>query len=135
MPFAVTQLPTEPIVLAQFDLSDINLEGSMQSIQGQIAHIASETPSVLVVLVDLRRQEIHFSDILLMVQHAQADPAGSLTDRRLRIALVGDHPLIEIATRKFNQILGINLGHLVTMDEALAWARDEIDRSRPAVTP
>jgi hypothetical protein len=135
MPFAVTKLPAEPIILVQFDLAETNREDSMRSVQDQINRTASETPAPLYVLVDLRRQDIHFSDILLMIEHGQSHPEGILTDHRLRIILVGDHPLLDIAVRKFNQAFGSEIGHTVTMDEALAWARTEINHSTPAATP
>lgn len=129
MPFAVTRLPNEPILLLQFDLTATDFTSSLQSINTQIASIVSEAPSPLYVFLDLTKQEVKYSDILLMIQASQDSPAGTPLDPRIRAGFVGTHPLLEVAVRKVQQMLGVDTLLFATVEEALDWARAEINRA------
>jgi hypothetical protein len=124
MPFVTTRLTNEPIVMLQFDLDEIDRKGSMRSIQDELDRMASESTGRLYVLIDLRWQDIHYSDILLMIEYAGQNSSGNLSDPRLHTALIGDHPLLSIATRKFNLAFGSDIEYFQSMEDALLWARD-----------
>jgi hypothetical protein len=60
---------------------------------------------------------------------AQRDPAGQWPrDPRIRPAMIGENPLVEIGVRKLNQLLGVEIEYFATLEEALDWARDDIRR-------
>ncbi|MBI5960787.1 MAG: hypothetical protein HY866_18755 [Chloroflexi bacterium] len=128
MPCTVTRLAGEPILILQFDLNLEDRLSSLRSVQSQVASIAAATGGLLVVIADLREHDVKYSDFLLMAHDMPHHPEGSPLDPRIRPAMIGDHPLIEIGVRKINQMLGIQIEHFATLEKALAWAREEIRR-------
>jgi hypothetical protein len=128
MAFAVTRLPGEPIIILQLDVGLEERLSSIESVRNQVIQIAADVPSLLYVLMDMRAQDVKFSDFLLMIQNMPQHPDGTPLDPRIRAAMIGDHPMIEIGVRKLNQSLGLNIATFPTLDAALAWARAEIRR-------
>jgi hypothetical protein len=127
MPFAVTQLPGEPIIIVYLQFPVEEYLGSIRLLKDEIAEIADHTDSPLYTIYDLEKlTEFRFSDISLLHEEARQGPAGSPADPRLRPCIAGTHPLIPVAVNKANQQLGSQMIHCETVEQALAWARAAI---------
>ena len=128
MPFAITQMPDEPILIVKIEVPLEQHLASITSVNTQLAQLMNASSSQIYVLVDLRDQMLSFSDILIGIDLLK-HPDSWIEQRAARPILVGSDPMIGIAVRRFKQQIKINLGHFETLDEALAYARAEIARS------
>jgi hypothetical protein len=127
MPFTVTQIPGEPIVIAQIEVPLEQHMASIKSVTDQLARLAATSSPLLFVLVDLRDQSLSFSDILIGMEILNAPP-NWLAQPTVRTVLVGTDPMIGIALKRFKQQLGVDLTRFETIEDALAYARAEINR-------
>lgn len=131
MPFIISKLSQEPIVLVQIDLAS-HEDASCASLQAQLDRIASDiTP--LVMVLDLRDQEIRFCDMLLFLADCEANPKGTAADPRIRTILLSNHPMLPVMRQRFQQRLKISIHQACTMDEALRIARTTLVTTSPGI--
>ncbi len=128
MPFAIIQMPGEPIVLVRIEVPLEQHIASAASVNAQLAQLASASSGDIYILIDMRGQAPTFSDILIGIQLLN-QPESWLEQRSARPVLVGTDPMLRIAIKRFKQQLGLDLVHFETMDEALVYARAEIAKS------
>ena len=128
MPFAIIQMPGEPIVLVRIEVPLEQHIASATSVNAQLAQLARASSGDIYILIDMRGQVPTFSDILIGIQLLN-QPESWLEQRAVRPVLVGTDPMLRIAIKRFKQQLGLDLVHFETMDEALAYARAEIAKS------
>jgi hypothetical protein len=126
MPSAVIKLPGEPIVIVTIALPIERYLSSLHSVRGQIDRVAREVGSPLYEILDLRNQDVSFSDILLGLDEQHGQPPGSITDPRIRPVAVGDHPLLPIAVKKTRQRFSIDVPVFDTLQAALDFVRAEL---------
>jgi hypothetical protein len=120
------KLPGEPIVIVTIALPIERHLSSLYSIRAQIDRVAREAGGPLYVLLDLRNQDVSFSDILLGLDEQVGRPPGAITDPRVRPVGVGDHPLLAIAAKKTWQRYSIDVPIFDTLEAALQHARAEL---------
>lgn len=127
MPSAVIKLPDEPIVIVTIALPIERHLSSLHSVCAQIDRIARQVRRPLYTILDLRGQDLSFSDILLGLDEQKDQPPGSMTDPRVRPIVAGDHPLLAIAQKKARQQLAIEIPVFDTLQIALAYVRAELE--------
>jgi hypothetical protein len=129
MPFVISRLPDEPIVHV---LIDVPLEQHMNSVTSIIKglmDLARQSGSILYVVVDMTDQDPTVSDIHLAID--LLTPLEKwLTEPPVRSALVGNHPVLSVAVRRFQQQLDLEVQQYEQMDEALASIRAQIVREK-----
>jgi len=128
MPFAVIKLPEEPIVIVSVALPIERHLSSLYSIWVQIDRLAREERGPLYEIVDVRNQDVSFSDILVALDELDDHPPGSIADPRIRTVLVGDHPMLAIAVKKLWQRFSLEIPVFATLDAALDYVRGELNR-------
>ena len=112
MPFAITHLPGEPIVIVRVEFPLDQYLSSVTSINDQLAQLARASSSDLFILIDLRGQSPAFSDILLGLQ--LLDESGSWIDQRsAHPVLIGSDPMLGIAVKRARHQFGMDDGRCV----------------------
>lgn len=125
MPFTISKLTQEPIVLVQLDLAN-HEDASRTSLQIQLAHIASSL-SPLVMVLDLRGQDIRFCDVLLFIADCETEPRGTAADPRIDTIFLSSHPMLPVLQQRFIQRFKLPVRCARTMDDALHMARVSLD--------
>lgn len=123
MVFAVRRLPEEAIVIVTISVPVERYVDNFRSLDAQIAHTATEIGGQFYCLWDLRGVDLSFSDILLWSETQQDRHPGSLNDPLVHPVLIGNHPLLPAAVRRFKTLLNLDVPLVATLDEALALAR------------
>ncbi len=122
MAFAVTRFPEEPIVLVQLELAN-HEEASFLSLQAQLDRIASTVTPPLMMIIDLRKQDIRFCDVLLFLECCADDPRGTAADPRIHTILLGEHLMLSVLQKRFKQRFRVTVRQAHQWDEALHTAR------------
>lgn len=125
MSFALIKLSGKSIVLLRARLTEIVEGDQLAHLKSSIEHIVAAESSPLYVIWDLKVQDIMVFAIQLLIYDAQDNPTGSIADPRLKVLIVGDHPLIALLLRKARDQLGTKLWQFYSIDDALIWARQE----------
>jgi hypothetical protein len=128
MPFAITQLPGEPILIVRIEFPFDQSLTSVASVNNQLAQLTSASSGPLYILIDLRGQTPAFSDILIGMQLLD-QPESWIEQRSARPILVGSDPMIGIAVKRVKQQFGIEASHFDTLEGALAFARAAIAKA------
>ncbi len=129
MPFTLIKLPDEPIILIRLQLDILTSGEEAQSLRGQLLRYLEQSAEPLYVVWDLGQQDIAAGDVQLLLYDAQAQPEGTIADPRLHTLIVSVHPVVGILRRKVHEQFGIAVGQFLTVDEALAWARQQLSAS------
>jgi hypothetical protein len=125
MPFTVTQLPGEPIVIVKTGLPIDRYLASTLSVNAQLARLAAESRTTFFVLVDASDLTPSFSDVLIGLSTLE-EPGSWIKQRQARGILIGTHPMIDIAAKRLMQQLGVRIIRIQTLQEALDHARAQI---------
>ena len=127
MPFAVTQLPDEPIVIVSVELPVDQFQENFLAVNASLARVVNEADEQLHIIYDVREQEVTYSDVLLIVDLLRNVVTGLQPGRVPYTYLVGTHPVLQVAINKFQQELGFGVQILPTLDAALAIIRASLD--------
>lgn len=127
MSFTAIKLPDEPIVLLRVILPDLFEDGGLDNLKAQVLRYLAQEGPPLYVIWDFMDQEIDTSDVQLLMYDAQEDPQGTVADNRLRSLFVTDHPIVGILQRKVREQFGVTLWQFFSVEDALAWARSQLD--------
>ena len=131
MPFAITHLPGEPIVIVRVEFPLDQYLSSVASINDQLAQLARASSRDLYILLDLRDQSPGFSDILLGMQ--LLDESDSWIDQRsAHPVLVGSDPMLGIAVKRARLQFGLDIVRFNTLEEALVYARADVAGMAPS---
>jgi hypothetical protein len=122
MPFAVTQLPDEPIVIVKIELPIDQYLACTLSVNAQLARLAAESRTTLFVLVDVSDLAPSFSDVLIGLDTLK-EQGSWIKQRQARGILVGTHPMINIAAKRLGQQFNVEMACFPTLQEALDYAR------------
>lgn len=123
MGFVVRKLQGEPIAIVTLALPIERYPRGPSMVGHQLAQLAARESGPLFAIFDMRTLEPSLSDIHLWLAEQTHHANGSIYDTRLHPVLVGAHPMIPIAAKKARQHLGMDVRHVTTLDEALAYAR------------
>ncbi|MBZ0290079.1 MAG: hypothetical protein K8I30_20810 [Anaerolineae bacterium] len=128
MPIMVSQLPNEPIIVA--DCSGFLTREDFIGMFTQVNEMVQTMDGLIFRIADYRQAESSFMDILKTVQEATKGMPGSTADPRIQTIWVGTSQWIALARNFFQQQ---QFGHLQiptfhNMEDAFAYARLEITR-------
>lgn len=126
MPFALSQLPDEPIIVGSLEFPIHDYLDELPILRARLDEIASAQPGLTVVIWDIRAQDISYSDIILLLDEAREGGPGNLTDPRLRPIVISTHPIARVGANKARQMFYIDIPLFSTLEMALAQARAEI---------
>jgi hypothetical protein len=128
MPFAVTHMPDEPILIVRIEIPLDQYLPSAASVFSQLAHLTRTSSGDLFLLIDLRDQAPSFSDILIGMEFL-GQPESGIEQRTARLLLVGSDPMLRIAVKRIKRQFGLDVVRFDTLEDALAYARAESARS------
>jgi hypothetical protein len=128
MAFQIKKLPDEPILIITIDLPMERHLAEFRVLCGEIGRLVDEAPGPVYRILDLRGEDIAFSDILLGIAEHSGNQSGSLIDPRTRLMMVGTHAMIPVAVRKIKQKLDVDVPWFMTLHEALTYNRSKITR-------
>jgi hypothetical protein len=136
MAFAITQLADEPVVIVTIDLPlDRHME-SLRSAKAHLTRLVTESRGPFYVIIDVREQDLAFSDILIGLDELGGDRACWANLPDVHLVAVGTHPLLPIGAKRFRQQLDLQMDTFETFDDALAHIRDALAASAdPASRP
>ena len=123
MPFSAKRFPGEPIVLFTYSgLLDLPLFNEALDLN---ARFIAEVSGPIYVIVDMRKIETTFADMLGMVQEMQQQRPGRASDPNVKqFFIVGDHPLIRMFQDNLTRrSLPMRLAMFPTVEAALEAAR------------
>ncbi|MBN1680744.1 MAG: hypothetical protein JW966_10655 [Anaerolineae bacterium] len=130
MVYCLQKLPDEPIAILTIGLPVERYISNLQSLQTDVARLVLVTePPPLYCLLTWRGPSMAFSDVLLWLEEQRFDHPSSICDPRVQGVLVGTDPMLPIAVKRAKAHLYIDLPHLPSLAEALAYVRSEISRS------
>lgn len=136
MAFAITQLAGEPVVIVTVDLPlDRHME-SLRSAKAHLTRLITESRGQIYIIIDMREQDLAFSDILIGLDELDGDPAcwAHLPDAHL--VVVGTNPLLPVGAKRLHQQLGLQVDLFETLEDALAHIREVLaDSADPASRP
>jgi hypothetical protein len=125
MAFTASQLPNEPIVIIKPALPFEQHVQTVHWYRERLAQLVEQVSSTLYCIVDARALDISFSDILLWLNDANGQPL-STADPRVKMILVGTHPLLGVCMKKAQQQLNLTFLWYGTLEDALAYAHAEV---------
>jgi hypothetical protein len=125
MPFAITKLPGEPILIVRIEFPLDQYLSSVASINDQLVQLTRASSSALYILIDLRGRSPAFSDLLIGMQLLDESESW-IEQRSARPVLVGSDPMLGIAVKRARHQFGLDTARFNTLEEALAYARAEI---------
>jgi hypothetical protein len=128
MPFAITHMPGEPILIVRIEIPLDQHLPSATSVFSQLAHLARTSSAGLFILIDLRGQAPLFSDVLIGMQFFSELESGS-EQHSARLVLVGSDPMLRIAVKRIKRQFGLDVVRFDTLEHALAYARAENART------
>ncbi|MDX1994668.1 MAG: hypothetical protein SF029_19955 [bacterium] len=124
MPYKVTRVPNEPIVVLEVS-SPFDMITDLPAVFADIAKAKAGVASLTYCLYDVRNLQITFSDVVMgLAAHTKGEP-GSVSDPTIRVILIGSDELLRLASEalKQEQYGQIALPMYATYDEAIAEAR------------
>jgi len=125
MPFAITKLSTEPIVITSWTLPFHRYGDNIRASNARVAHIAETTAGPVYRIINATG-ELSFSDIQLWLAEHTTNTPGSISDPRIQAIFVGNGPLVELLVKKARNRTGLNFPLYSALDEAIAYARNEL---------
>ena len=125
MPFTITYMPDEPILIVRIELPLDKHVPSAVSINAHLTQLTRASSDDLYILIDLREQTSTFSDVLVGMELLDK-PDSWIALRRAHPILVGSDPMLEIAIKRFRQQFSVDIVHFAALDDALAYVRAEI---------
>jgi hypothetical protein len=128
MPFAIMQLPGEPVLIVRIEFPLDQHLTSAASINAQLAQLARASSSALYILIDLRDQFPAFSDILIGIQLLTQSESW-IEQHSARPILVGSDPMLGIAVKRVKQQFGVDIARFNKLEDALAYVRDIIAKT------
>lgn len=126
MSFALIKLSDDPIVLLRAELAEIVEGDQLTDVKAEMLRELAVRKPPLYLIWDLQHQDIMVYAIQLLIYDAQDYPPGSIADRRLNVLIVGDHPVIAVLLRKAREDLDTHLWQFDSVDDALAWAHQQL---------
>ncbi|NDJ78532.1 MAG: hypothetical protein GYB65_19960 [Chloroflexi bacterium] len=128
MTYTVTKLTGEPIVIIKAEPpTDDYFDEDAPVLHAQLDALASQVQGVLYCVMDTRLLDISFSDILLWIDENHQGLPGTASDARLRLVVVGEHPLIPTGLKKVRQKMALDIPHFDTVAVALAYVRSQLN--------
>lgn len=127
MPITVERLPNEPILIArcigQVDASDL------ERMYADSAALIRNDDLRVWRITDLREWQTDFNEVVKMASHATSGVAGSTSDRRISVVMVGHDKWAKLFHDLIHQgQTGLYLPFFKTMDAAMTYVRMEIRR-------
>lgn len=124
---SVIQLPGEPIVIVTIRLPLHDFLEDIPLLNAQIAEILATTQGPVYRISDgSKLDDIGFSDILLWIDQQRTHRSGSVLDPRVIPIGVGSSRIGQAGVRKLAERTGITMPVFETLDEAIAYAREQI---------
>ena len=131
MAFKVEKVPNEPIVISTIS-NPYDAMVDSAGIAQELLQILSETSDTIYYVADMSNLNVSFSELTVGLAHAFRTPGSPYANPRLKTLPVGSAGMIKFGVEAASQQSNYGKQQIqlyASVDEALAFARDEIAKT------
>ncbi|MBI5960786.1 MAG: hypothetical protein HY866_18750 [Chloroflexi bacterium] len=133
MAFVITQLPNRPILWVAVEVPVEDYLSSYRMVNHQLTQIITQADKSFHIWIDASELNLSFSDVILGTQAMAQHKPEAFRSPLARWAVIGTHPLIEIAIRRMDRDLGLHMKQFVSLEDALTKFDNDLSHAVPSL--